>query len=651
MMPALWADQVSKSLETHASLLSSTPPDLSSEAEEVLDLVGSSIAALCYKPGTTYRSLGRPKLSSSAGWVKIYDEDARRIRTMAGTRQAQYERLGGRNAQELSSMTYSPTSGVVEFRDVPYQFNWQDWDFHPEVSVVALQEPFKIRTISIADGPATAAGTPLQKTWHRKMRKLNCFGLIGGIPVSEAVRVFSFDDGLSFVSGDYSAATDRLSLLATKRILARLLQRVALPIGLRERLEDSLTSSVLDYSRTLETFRGKIPDALYESIRVPEKVQQTNGQLMGNILSFPILCLVNLASYLLALTRYDGSHPDILNDRKIVEQGLERGWLTPFELDRFRVLINGDDILFKADIPLYQSWRRTIVEFGLELSVGKNYFSERFFTVNSELYTAEGFTRRPWWGGLLTDILRMRNELKWYTGVDVLTGDLRQILPKIQSHFLLSISPEHKSVASDIWLENYAPMMEAYSGLNWFLPVEMGGMGLMAGDRKYTVTFAQKKLAIRLSYSTGNVPRGFAPQGTLLSAENEVRLMASLNRASMAGEVLRTPDGRKYVLDKHAPMAIRSFRGRSRVYYRAHELVTSVVQATSLFSRWLDYHVDGVRVDVDRVKDTVRRMLVWGMALSSKKLELWDGLDVRPRYLCVRASTLITPGQVEYASG
>jgi hypothetical protein len=88
-----------------------------------------------------------------------------------------------------------------------------------------------------------------------------------------------------------------------------------------------------------------------------------NGQLMGSILSFPVLCAINLASYWCALEEYTGC---------------------TYKKEELPCLINGDDILFKSNDAFYTVWQKWITKAGFTLSVGKNYISPHFITVNSE---------------------------------------------------------------------------------------------------------------------------------------------------------------------------------------------------------------------------------------------------------------------------
>jgi hypothetical protein len=84
-------------------------------------------------------------------------------------------------------------------------------------------------------------------------------------------------------------------------------------------------------------------------------VLQKSGQLMGSLLSFPLLCLLNDCT-----AEFSGVHPS-------------------------KYLINGDDILMRTSPDSYPKWKETVQEFGLDLSAGKNYIHPIFGTVNSQL--------------------------------------------------------------------------------------------------------------------------------------------------------------------------------------------------------------------------------------------------------------------------
>jgi hypothetical protein len=153
-----------------------------------------------------------------------------------------------------------------------------------------------------------------------------------------------------WVSGDYSAATDNLKISYTKDAFETSLNRSGLNDTVKDLLRDVLYEQEIHYPKKFESKGGLEPK------------MQTNGQLMGSTLSFPILCIVNLCAYWKTLEEY-------LN-REIALYDLP-------------VLINGDDILFRCNDAFYNLWMQNITEVGFILSLGKNYVHQTFFTINS----------------------------------------------------------------------------------------------------------------------------------------------------------------------------------------------------------------------------------------------------------------------------
>jgi hypothetical protein len=608
-----------------------------------------------------YSALPQAKLSASSGWVKQYDEEARRWRTMEGTRAAQLSRLGGlQAAEELIGMSYHPQRGVTAYRGIPYQFDWREWDFDPKVSIVALQEPFKIRTISIADGPATAAASPFQKVWHRTLRKLRPFQLIGGARVADALEsvftpsVLERNDG-GFVSGDYSAATDRLSLNASRAVLDGLLASVAMEPELRRRIVTSLTAATLDYSQTIDRFKPELESSLYQHLitLLPSPTKQTNGQLMGNVLSFPILCIVNLCGFLTAHLR---ARTSIGVE---IEFMLKHDFMPVQWLDGLPVLVNGDDILFQANHHLYQQWLSVIAELGLKPSMGKNYFSEQFLTINSELFippivspvdsfgyeevrpTGFQLVQRPWFGGFETDYYRLRKS-SLSKGDDVLSADPRKVLPKCQQALLLSVPEADRAMVNRLWIDHQqeAGLLQHYTGLNWFLPLNMGGFGLDPVGYQVKTTYAQQKLANRAVLQPDEFTR-FLPKTDGSLTSESARLLYRKSRPTMLarGEIVEQ-DGKTYVLDKNKPVGLEMMRdGKLRMVYVGYPAVTDMEAASPFIQTWLDYHVDGQRFDAARIEGCVKRMLLWGLRLSDRKCKPVAELDTRSVYRCFCSRT------------
>jgi hypothetical protein len=142
--------------------------------------------------------------------------------------------------------------------------------------------------------------------------------------------------GQKYISGDFEAATDNIHLDVTQTILLAILD--VLP--------------EFDYLRELA-----LRDVSSHTITYPDgsRVLQVNGQLMGSLLSFPILCILNDFAYCMVYK----------NDRK---------------------LINGDDICFVSNLADYKVWCETCSMVGLIPSLGKNYFADNFVQMNNKTY-------------------------------------------------------------------------------------------------------------------------------------------------------------------------------------------------------------------------------------------------------------------------
>jgi len=83
---------------------------------------------------------------------------------------------------------------------------------------------------------------------------------------------------------------------------------------------------------------------------------------MGNLLSFPLLCLVNYLAF-----RYYGGYEETRD---------------------LPCKINGDDIVFRGPPRVVENWKRGVVGSGLVLSKGKTMEHRRYFSLNSRLFVS-----------------------------------------------------------------------------------------------------------------------------------------------------------------------------------------------------------------------------------------------------------------------
>jgi hypothetical protein len=237
----------------------------------------------------------------------------------------------------------------------------------PEVPVMvqAVLEPLKVRLITKGEPFRYYFSRFFQKELWGYMKRFPQFDLTHH-PVTiqdlhsllDRERALKLDFPL-WVSGDYSAATDNLKLAYTKLAFEKALCQSGLAEEDKNSLRDVLYEQELHYPPTMNK-SGELDPTL-----------QRTGQLMGSTLSFPILCAVNLVCYWMTLESFLG--------HSVSARSLP-------------VLVNGDDILFRCNEEFYRMWLKNIHEVGFELSLGKNYVSKRFLTVNSTGFLWDGVT-------------------------------------------------------------------------------------------------------------------------------------------------------------------------------------------------------------------------------------------------------------------
>jgi hypothetical protein len=217
-------------------------------------------------------------------------------------------------------------------------------------TIQAVLEPNKVRVISKGEAIPYYSCRPLQKAIHGSMRDMDCFRLIGR-PFSPTDLIDLKDrsePSWKWFSVDYSAATDGLSWKYSGRILRHLISKLSV------RQQEVAMAVLGPHNLHYPDRNGK---------EVTFKGVQRNGQLMGSILSFPILCLANLGVYL------------------SVSREFQDGWS---DVDRLRhVLVNGDDMVYAAPESYWARHIQTAAEVGLEMSVGKSYVHTTYVNINS----------------------------------------------------------------------------------------------------------------------------------------------------------------------------------------------------------------------------------------------------------------------------
>jgi len=349
-----------------------------------------------------------------------------------------------------------------------------EWSLHidsyvafPRAEVQIIPEPGKFRIITKGEPVLYTAVRPFQHFMLDQWKKLG-FGTMSETWEEDLVSSFQkcpLGESEYLVSGDYEAATDRLERWVTKVIYDRVLSNIDwgdyhFAAEMRDMVMHSLLPHVLIY-----------PDG-------HSRIQK-NGQLMGHPLSFPALCIANLATFLIA-GLMDSEPFSVMKNREIRAYCRAKG-----------LRINGDDILFKSDLNFASDWKVAAGQIGLVPSVGKNYVSRFAGMINSRLFVVKSFNGLDFVG---------------YANVALSEGFRLKTDPRMLINTLSRVEVTlRRDVPSDVslklrtrFLRTHKELLDRF-GQNYFLPIHIGGIGIEnLNDRKIGLTPHQRKIATHL---------------------------------------------------------------------------------------------------------------------------------------------------------
>jgi hypothetical protein len=364
--------------------------------------------------------------------------------------------------------------------------------FGNEVMVSPVKEPLKIRLISKGNAKRYWLSKFFQKGMWEHLQKYPQFAPTGRpMDASDLYGIILKEEALGiqlpeWVSGDYSAATDGVNLNVTMAIFNELLSKAKYDLRVKEILRSVIGPQFIEYPW------------IYNKDGDLDGFLQQNGQLMGSPLSFPILCLINLVAYWISFEEYLG-----------FEVGLEQ----------LPVLINGDDILFRANDRLYTIWQYWITKVGFKLSLGKNYKHAKLLTINSQLYRFDPVHRTFW------HLTYMNPGL--LTGQAKITGRKNAQLAPIWDYFNEvvpnALQPER---ARRRFMHYHREQIDKYtrSGeFNLFLPFRRGGLGFDHVGPFRTTSFQRRFATFLENRFMEAVESGIEPKGETLGLVREAR--------------------------------------------------------------------------------------------------------------------------------
>jgi hypothetical protein len=209
---------------------------------------------------------------------------------------------------------------------------------------------------------------------------------------------------------------------------------------------------------------------------IDHALDQKNGQLMGSVVSFPVLCIVNAALCALCL-----------------EEGLKCNRY----LDDLPLMINGDDCAFPTDNFIHSLWKYFGTCAGLSPSVGKYFKTREFIQINSRNFIPGPLMLKKQRGPYMEEFADYVYGDQYFTRFEeipfvnlrLLVGNPRSTATEVPEDFkLTSIGSRQRDFildGPDFLFSQLAVLFYARnenliknSRLPWFVPTKYGGLGL-----------------------------------------------------------------------------------------------------------------------------------------------------------------------------
>jgi len=239
-----------------------------------------------------------------------------------------------------------------------------------------------------------------------------------------------------FHSLDYSSATDLLNPTLSRMCMGFICDTVGLSDDYRELCIKALVGHKIE---------GEL---------------QLWGQLMGSIMSFIILCIINFA---------------------VVRLSMEISESRIYTINEIPCAINGDDGLVRASSHFMGIWEDVAAVAGLNPSLGKTYSHNDYVNVNSTSFTllpSGLFQKVPYVNmGLVMGMTRSEGG----TTKELVHDTLDPRVPTIGARHrsLLKSCPYHMRLkVHELFLRKNIDFLSSLH-IPWYIPESLGGVGLM----------------------------------------------------------------------------------------------------------------------------------------------------------------------------
>lgn len=381
----------------------------------------------------------------------------------------------------------------------------------PKVKLIGLSEALKVRIISAGPAKYTFVLKPLQEKMRAVLVERPTFLLIGQPDSAYIINKYiggllGFSNDFGFASLDFSSATDGLYSHHSE------LCATVISDCLNLRYDEFLMFRNLLTRHSIGDPNDMIFDDFVNAYRFPPSIlgrlpirfkPQQRGQLMGSVVSFPILCLLNASccrfvfdtvTYLKKYCRSDLDKPipeifSSLNVRHFIK------FRRTSSLSQLPLLINGDDAVMKICNLGYRLWKYVCPYFGFTPSIGKTYFSKDILQINSRNYKYDKllncFTVPKCINmGLVSGMQRSTS-----AALDV--KDIK-FSPASRMQEISLNMPDHcdSAMVLGCYFNNISKYLLGYN-LPYFIPEKFGGLGLIGRPRKLDVAYCLGMAAMR----------------------------------------------------------------------------------------------------------------------------------------------------------
>jgi hypothetical protein len=436
---------------------------------------GKSCTQYSYSKGGTYAlfsDVGLFSFSSTTEVVPIYDVRTSMTPEVLSPQRYKNVTLGfsdsytasremGRWKEKVNRLCYS---NIASSFSLSWSINGDlVWDQNL-LKVQAIPEPGKVRVITKGNGYLYTGLQPLQGLLIKAWKKTQFSTMLDDNLLEKVTKLNQgcAEDLPMICSGDYEAATDLVKKAATMLAFS------------------GVSPSTTGYELALMSF---LPSDIVYPSPLSISTVAIDAQPMGHPLSFPLLCVINLSVYQAALTAWKNDQlvrPEVRYHR--------RSLICKHRLYT-RVIINGDDILFRCTKDFMPFFISMASDAGLKISQGKNYVSSSCCMINSQMFLVKGdkVTRISYLNQRLTsgNNIKTGNSMCTPTQLGAPLNDMFSYCPWSVSCLPLAFSR---------WKQQYfGPNFYP----NWFLPVHLGGFGV---DPKWSsptmkVSYHQRRIA------------------------------------------------------------------------------------------------------------------------------------------------------------